>query len=524
MKRLLKITGLVLAVLVVLIAGFSFFINTYFTSGRLKALIVPKIEQTTGRKAAIGSISVSLFKGGVVLSDMALARRSGKGDFLSAKELVLKFRLLPLLKKQLVINSLSINSPYILIERAKDGTFNFSDLKKRFEAGRGKKSGPQKKAFNVAIQEVSIKNAKALFIDDMGKLPRAQADADMDFRLRTPPPPPPGKTQTAMPVISGDIDLKSLRMALKNIHSEISGRIKIARQISLALLAVIGKDRINIKGTAVNYQTAPAINLDISSQRLDLGRLIALMPPGGKRKKTAGRPPKAGARPPAKGAASNLNAKGSISIAEAFYKSYTLRDLNADWGYSRGAFSVNPFKTSISGGDKIIVQGNLQGSARFGKLGQKNTLSGKGRARFSKIMVKESPIAGQIAILLGMPELSNPTFTDSLMDYGIKDGNTSIDGYFNSADVQFNPVKGTIGLNKALDISVDLDLSPAVSPRVGIRNLRFLKNKMGWTVVPLRITGTTQKPHVSISRVAARKAIEKGLGEEIRKGLQRLFK
>ncbi len=520
MKKILKITGAVLAVIVVLAVGLTLFLNTYFTSARLKALIVPKIEQATGRKASIGSISISLFKGGVVLSDLGLARRTGKGNFLSAKELVLKFRLLPLLKKQLVINSLSIDSPYILIERAKDGAFNFSDLKKKFEAGGGKKSTP-KKAFNIAIQDISIKNAKALFIDEMGKLPRAQAEADMDFRLTAPAQPSSGQAK-AGPVIYGDIDLKSLRMALKSIRADISGRIKIARQIDLALLAVIGKDRINIKGAAVNYQTAPAVNLDISSRRIDLGSLLAMMPQGKGKKPAAKKPAGAGER--AKGAASNLSAKGSISITEAIYKSYMIRGLSADWRYFRGAFSVNPFRAYISGGDKVVVQGDLQGSAGFGKLGQKSTLSGKGRARFSKIMVKESTIARQIAALLGMPELSNPSFSDSVMDYEIKRGNTSINGHLDSASIQFNLVKGTIGLDRALDISADLDLSPALSPRIGTRYLHFLTNKKGWTVVPLKITGTTQKPRVGIRRASAAKAIEKGLGQEIRKGLQRLFK
>ncbi len=516
MKKFLKIAGLVIAFIIVIAAGLSLFINAYFTSGRLTALIVPKIEQATGRKASIGSINISLFKGGVVLSDMALARRTGKGEFLSAKELVLKYRLLPLLKKQLVINRLYIDSPYIFIERAKDGTFNFSDLKERLEAGKKEGRSTGKKSFNVAIQGISIKNAQARFVDEMGTLPSAQANADMDFSLGQPGSP--AQAQPARPVISGVVDLKSLKTVFENIHSNISGKIKIASQrIDLALEAAIEQDRIKIKGFAVNYPAAPAISLDVSSQRLDLNRLLALMPHGKKRKEAAKRPAKGGA-------ATHISAKGSINIATALYQRYTISGLNADWRYSSGAFSINPFKAAISGGDKVIVQGNLLGSIGFGKIGRQNTLYGKGQARFSRILVKESPIASQMAVLLGMPELRNPSFTDSLMNYEIKNGNTFLNGYFDSAALEINPVKGTIGVNKVLNIAIALDFSPAFAARIGKKYLRFLTNAKGWTVVPMEITGTTQRPRVGISKAAAGKAIEKGLGGEIKKQLQKIFR
>ena len=520
MKKFLRITAVVLAVIIVLGAGLSLFINAYFTSGRLKALIVPEIERATGRKVSIGRINISLFREGVVLSDMALARRSGKGDFLSARELVFKYRFLPLLKKQLVIDSLSIDSPYFFIERAKDGTFNFSDLKARFQSGEsGKEKEKSKAPFNVAIKEISIENAKVRFVDEMGKLPAAQADASMDFSLSGP-----GQTPN-VPAISGEIDLKGLRTAFKNVNANISGKIKIAGEVKLALEADIGRDRIKINGTALNYTTAPAVDLNISSQKVDLDRLLSLMPPGGKRKGAArGKVPVREGVRGAKRPASNVSAKGRISIATALYKRYVIRGLDADWRYLRGAFSVSPFRASISGGDKVIVQGNLLGSIGYGKLGRQNTLYGKGQARFSRILVKQSPISSQIAALLGMPELGAPSFTGSIMNYEIKNGSIFLDGYLDSAQFEFNPVKGIVGVNKALNVAVDLDLSPALSARIGKKYLRFLTNAKGWTVVPLKITGTTAKPHVGISKASVGKALKKGLGGEIERGLQKLFR
>ncbi len=531
LKRFLRIAAILLAVIIVLIAGLSLFINSYFKSDRLKALITPKIEQATGRKASIGDIRISLFKGGIVITDMALARRSGKGDFVSAKELVLKYRLLPLLKKQLVINSLFLDSPYIFIERMKDGSFNFTGLKEGFKSGKPGVEGKKEKgktSFRVAIREIGVKNAKAEFVDKTGTLPAARANADMNFYLGSLSPgsqAQSGQTQPGQAAISGEIDLKSLKALYKNIHADVFGKIKIAGEVNLALDADIEQDRIKIKGTAANYPAAPVIDLDISSQRLDLGRLLSMLPSGRTKRSKSKSTAKAGARKDGAGQAGpGISARGRLSVAVGLYKRYVIRDLNAVWRYSGGAFSVNPYRASIGGGDKVILEGSLLGAIGVGKIGVNRTINGKGQARFSKIMVRQSPIASQIAVLLGMPELSTPSFNDSLMDYVIKNGGTSLNGHLDSAALEFNPVKGTIGANKTLSILVDLKLSPALSARIGKKYLRFLTDKRGWTVVPMKITGTTEKPRVGISTAGVGKAIEKGLGGEIKRQFQKIFK
>ncbi|MDA8088870.1 MAG: AsmA family protein [Nitrospiraceae bacterium] len=521
MRTFFRVTGLVMAIIIVLAIGLSLFISSYFKGERLKAMIIPKIEQATGRKASLGNIQISLVKGGVVVSDMALAREHGTGNFLSAKEMVLKYRFWPLLKKRLIISSISIDSPYIFIERRKDGSFNFSDLKERSKAvkpGTAEKKG--KTVFLVAVQEIRLNNAKADFIDETGALPQAKADADMDFHLSQPSlQKPAGQTGAAgMPGISGEIDLKSLKTLFRNIHSNFFGKIKIAQGINLALEADIEQDRIKIKGSAVNYPKAPVIDLDMTSQRLDLGRLLSLMPTKEKGLKAKGR------AKPARTPAPNVSAKGRIIVATGLYKDYIIKDLNVDWRYFRGAIFVKPFRAGIIGGQKVIVQGAMSGSLGFGKLGVQSTLNGTGQARFSKLMVRQSPIASQIAVLLGMPELSAPSFTGSLMDYVIKDGNTAITGHLDSASLEFNPVKGTIGLNKTLNIAVDLKLSPALSSRIGKKYLNFLTDQRGWTVVPLKITGSTQKPKVGISTARVGKALEKSIGGEIQKQFKKIFK
>jgi len=92
----------------------------------LKSLIIPRVEEATGRKLGINEIRVSLFREscqGIILKE-----HDGSKDFIKADEFVLDYQLWPLLRKQLVINRVELVSPTILVRREKDGTYNFSDL------------------------------------------------------------------------------------------------------------------------------------------------------------------------------------------------------------------------------------------------------------------------------------------------------------------------------------------------------------------------------------------------------------
>lgn len=91
----LIILALLLAVL--LTAPFFIDVNNY------RAEIEQGVENSTGRKLSIGSISASLFPWvGVQLEDVHLANRSGFAarDFLAVQRLHIKLALLPLLRKR----------------------------------------------------------------------------------------------------------------------------------------------------------------------------------------------------------------------------------------------------------------------------------------------------------------------------------------------------------------------------------------------------------------------------------------
>ena len=127
MKKLLKVAGIVVGVLILLIIGLSIFVKSYLSSDRLKPIILPKAEALTGRKVLLDDISVSLFIG-IVAKGLSVKEKDGQRNFVKVGRFVLSYRLLPLLKKQLVISKIEIGSPSISIKKEKGGRYNFSDI------------------------------------------------------------------------------------------------------------------------------------------------------------------------------------------------------------------------------------------------------------------------------------------------------------------------------------------------------------------------------------------------------------
>ncbi|ATX82443.1 AsmA family protein [Mariprofundus ferrinatatus] len=119
----LIILGLLIVAL--LVAPFFIDVNTY------KTQIEQGVEDATGRKLTIGTISASLFPWiGVELEDVHLANRDGFAarDFASVQKLNVKLALLPLLSKNIEIKHFEITSPNVYLERHKDGQTNWGDL------------------------------------------------------------------------------------------------------------------------------------------------------------------------------------------------------------------------------------------------------------------------------------------------------------------------------------------------------------------------------------------------------------
>ena len=183
MKKLLKVAVIVVGILVLLVIGLSIGVKSYLSSDRLKAIILPKAEAMTGRKVHLDEISVSLFQG-IIAKGLSVKEKDGQKDFLKIGKFVLSYRLLPLLKRQLVISKIEIVSPSVSIKKERGGKYNFSDIMENPSQEPKKPSGPEAKSLPVSVvaDRLLIRNASLAFVDEEKDLPDVAIFLDAEFK------------------------------------------------------------------------------------------------------------------------------------------------------------------------------------------------------------------------------------------------------------------------------------------------------------------------------------------------------
>ncbi|MEE8449923.1 MAG: AsmA family protein [Thermodesulfobacteriota bacterium] len=170
-----------LTVITLLVIGSSLVFGFTLSSDTVNNYIVPKVEERLGSKVKIGKIEVSLFSG-IRISEFSLANPKGFSPtpLLEAKRIQLNYRLIPLLWKKVIIDSMQIIEPAIFIERSPEGRYNFSDLGKRpSSAGPPSATLPPKSRlkFQLAITEVRLEEARI-------NLNLARGDGNSPYRLK----------------------------------------------------------------------------------------------------------------------------------------------------------------------------------------------------------------------------------------------------------------------------------------------------------------------------------------------------
>ncbi len=533
MKKLLKIAGIAVGILILLIIGLSIVVKSYLSSDRLKPIILPKVEAMTGRKVLLDDISVSLFRG-IVAEGLSVKERDGQRDFLKVGKFVLSYRLLPLLKKELVISKIEIISSSISIEKEKAGGYNFSDImqKRSQEPQKPEKpqkpSGPEHQALPVSIvaDRLFIQNAHLTFVDETKELPDVSAVLDAEFKG--------GLEKDGTPRLDfGRISLKEIRAKLKDAEVKISGKIDMdEKAIRANIQTLIGKDTIELSATAKDYRSTPDVRANIHAKTLDLERLMGLS--GGKkvqeerpqRKEKKAEPSGGGARGGGEGGegmAQRLKASGEIAIDRATYQDYSINDLRVQYRYAKGIMRMDPIGLQFSAKGSFTAGGSLNGNLQFfadDTSAIQKTLRGTAVAKLGKGSIKQSQIFDAIAMLTGIPSLKTPGFDEGLFNFDVKDQKVFLDGWIGSPLFKVSP-KGVVDFEKRLDIPTVLKLSPSLtgSLKGRLAALRLIEDEQGWKVIPLKIRGTTENPSVNLDEEALGKQLGRGLTKELERRL-----
>jgi AsmA protein len=120
----------VAGVAVLLIVAVAIFVAT-FDPNSYKPQIVALVSEKTGRTLAIGDIGLKLFpKIGAQVRQVTLSEREGSGEFAGVEQAQVYLSLLPLIRREVVVDEVRLDGLRANLVKYKDGTTNFEDLTK----------------------------------------------------------------------------------------------------------------------------------------------------------------------------------------------------------------------------------------------------------------------------------------------------------------------------------------------------------------------------------------------------------
>ena len=157
---------------------------------RNKGYFLSQAEQALGRKVSVGDVGLTLWGGvGLTLSKFTMSDDPSFSatNFVSAEDLQINVKLLPLLRKDFQIKRLILHKPVIQVIRDKEGKFNFSSLgkekkEKPEEPEKAEREKQQKAPPALLIAVVDVSGGEVHYVDQKeGSDFRAN---QIDFRVK----------------------------------------------------------------------------------------------------------------------------------------------------------------------------------------------------------------------------------------------------------------------------------------------------------------------------------------------------
>lgn len=559
------------SVIIILVIGAAYLIaslalNNFLSQERLRIMLVEPVEDQLGRKIEIGSINISLFSG-IDIKDIVVKEKDPAQDFASIGNFRLKYEILPLFEKRLVIKEVLIDGPTIKISRNAQGVSNFADLTLKPKNIQKEIPPPELQTVDplpvtLVFDQIKVNNLNLMFTDQTGELPAiTSTEGDLTLAVTL------GKT-LADAQYKGTLDLI--------VNTQFNGSkpvLVIKSDVSEQQIAFKGEltvelDKLLFSGQLANPLTEPNLTLDLQGATLDLERLAGLKPAGQKNGDVTAPDAPALASPPATGTsqpgAKKFRAHGKININEVRHGKLALQNLNLNYAFAENVLEITDLKAGLFGGsingkaglelgqptpafrgqlkaDKLqmasameslgkpkgYLAGELSGdfSGRGAGSGWpkiRDSLDGQGKFVIIKGGLASSPISQALAKLLGIPELDNLRFDRLSATVKIAGGRAALDSSLSSKVLDLQ-TKGSAGLDGSLDLPLVLQLSPEYSRRLQERAsfTRYLADASGRTSLTLTLRGTVDQPDLRLNGEGAGNQIKNALGRKAGEELSR---
>jgi AsmA protein len=368
MNKPVKYTLLGLVGLLVLAVGAVAVFALTFDPNRYKGEIERLAKEQTGRTLAIkGDIRMAFWPSlGARVAGVTFSEKGSDQQFVSFDSAHASVKLMPLLRGEYLVDSISLSGLKARVVKGKDGRFNFADLTE----GQAKKPAEPKPAAKEKsaplvfdISSVSIEKAAIQYIDQQA----GQEYAIDDFRLKTGriAQHAEGKLELGM-VAKRKAPALTVRLSADGAY-RLKGGV-----LSGDVTAKLDESTIKAKFTA-----AEPYNFDASIDKINLDRYLGSAPekaaPKAEKTQQAKKPDKADDTPVDLSALKGINAKGKLQVGQLEVRGLKLAEVNAQLSAANGRVSVAPF--SAKGYDGTLA-GEVMADANGNRIALKQELKG----------------------------------------------------------------------------------------------------------------------------------------------------
>jgi AsmA protein len=128
--KLIKLAGVGVGIVLALLVALVAYVSATFDSARLKTELAKVVQEKKQRTLRIdGDLALSFWPNvGVHLGKTSLSEHNGDKEFAAIDDARVSVAVIPLLSKQIVINTVELNGAKATLIKHKDGTLNIADL------------------------------------------------------------------------------------------------------------------------------------------------------------------------------------------------------------------------------------------------------------------------------------------------------------------------------------------------------------------------------------------------------------
>ncbi|MGA9116831.1 MAG: AsmA-like C-terminal region-containing protein [Bacteroidota bacterium] len=257
-------------------------LKLYFTEQRLRSLLIPPLEEASGRSIGLASVRLSLLPGlGVELDSLTVSNRPGPGfsarPMLFLERLNLKVRILPLLGGNLEVARLELERPLLLVEYDSSGRPNY-----RMDGTPAGSSPGGAAAWGALFSDVRLMRGRIEYRDLRGN--SAALLEDVEMQLSGDIAPRTGDVRLGLRSSAGSVSYGTLAgNYLEGVRLGWDQEFRYSPASDLLTLppgkAAVGTIPLSVGGTVSGLRGAMGLDITIGSDSVGMSDVLSLLPP-----------------------------------------------------------------------------------------------------------------------------------------------------------------------------------------------------------------------------------------------------